>query len=49
MDFLNAYSLLVAVSTPVSVLMGMNVWLYAAGERGTLLLPGPGLGPWGAA
>jgi hypothetical protein len=33
MDFLNAYSLLVAVSTPVSVLTVMNVWLYMAGDR----------------
>lgn len=46
MDFLHAYALLVAVSAPVSVLFGMNVWLYLEGERGTLLLPG--LGGWPA-
>ena len=39
MDFASTYGLLVAVSTPVSVLMGMNVWLYLRGERGTLLFP----------
>jgi hypothetical protein len=45
MDFANAYGLLVAVSTPVSVLTGMNLWLYLRGERGTLLLPGFGAWP----
>lgn len=39
MDFANAYALLVVVSTPVSIVMGMNVWLYLEGERGTLVLP----------
>ncbi|HTS84488.1 MAG TPA: hypothetical protein VMG61_05235 [Usitatibacter sp.] len=39
MDFANTYGLLVAVSAPVSVVLGMNVWLYLRGERGTLLLP----------
>jgi hypothetical protein len=39
MDYANTYGLLVAISTPVSILMGMNVWLWARGERGTLLFP----------
>ena len=47
MDFLHAYALLVAVSAPMSVLLGMNVWLYLKGERGTLMLPG--VGGWPAA
>ncbi|HUL56942.1 MAG TPA: hypothetical protein VLT60_08080 [Usitatibacter sp.] len=46
MDFANTYGLLVAVSAPVSILAGMNVWLYLRGERGTLLLPA--LGGWPA-
>jgi hypothetical protein len=45
MDFIHAYALLVAVSTPVSILVGMNGWLYMEGERGTLLLPAMGGGP----
>jgi hypothetical protein len=40
MDALHAYALLVAVSVPVSTLLAMNVWLYLAGERDTLMLPG---------
>jgi len=46
MDFANTYGLLVAVSAPVSILVGMNAWLYLRGERGTLLLPS--LGGWPA-
>ena len=40
MNALHAYALLVAVSVPVSTLLAMNVWLYLAGERDTLMLPG---------
>ncbi len=39
MDFLHEYALLFAVATPVVVLVAIQVYLFACGERGTLLLP----------
>ena len=42
MDFLNEYGLLIAVATPVVVILAMNVLLALSGERGTLLLPSSG-------
>ena len=40
MSFFQEYSLLFAVATPVAVLLAMNVGLWIAGERHTLMLPG---------
>jgi hypothetical protein len=40
MDFFNEYALLVAVALPVVVIVGLQVFLFVAGERGTGLLPG---------
>ena len=40
MSFFQEYSLLVAVATPVAVIVAINVQLYLSGERGTLLVPG---------
>lgn len=40
MSFFQEYSLLVAVSTPVVVLLAMNVALWFSGERDTLVMPG---------
>lgn len=34
-----------AAAAPVLVLAAMNAWLWAMGERGTLLLPAPGRWP----
>ena len=42
MNFANEYALLFAVATPVAVIAGMQVALFFAGERHTLLLPGMG-------
>jgi hypothetical protein len=39
MKFFREYGLLVAVLTPVLVIAGMQVYLFVAGERGTLLFP----------
>ena len=39
MNFIQEYALLIAVATPVSVIVGIQVWLFMTGERGTLLLP----------
>ncbi len=39
MEFFNEYGLLVAVATPVLVIVVLQVYLFVAGERGTLLLP----------
>jgi hypothetical protein len=39
MEFFREYALLVAVATPVLVIVAMQVYLFIAGERGTLLLP----------
>ena len=40
MEFFNEYALLFAVATPVVVIAAMNLALYFAGERETLLVPG---------
>jgi hypothetical protein len=39
MEFFSEYGLLVAVATPVAVVAALQVYLFLAGERGTLLLP----------
>jgi hypothetical protein len=39
MKFIQDYSLLIAVASPVAVILGIQIWLFMAGERGTLLLP----------
>jgi hypothetical protein len=39
MEFLREYALLVAVATPVLVIVGFQAVLFVTGERGTLLLP----------
>lgn len=39
MSLIHEYMLLIAVATPLFALSGMNVFLYMAGERNTLLLP----------
>lgn len=39
MELFREYALLIAVSLPVLVILAMNVLLFAAGERGSLLLP----------
>ncbi len=39
MDLFHEYALLVAVAIPFLVLVGLNVFLWLAGERGTLILP----------
>ena len=40
MNFVNEYALLFAVAIPVVAIVGIQVYLYACGERGTLLVPG---------
>lgn len=40
MSFFQEYSLLIAVSIPVVVLLAMNVALWISGERDTLMMPG---------
>ena len=40
MNFFNEYALLVAVALPVVVIVGLQVFLFVAGERGTGLIPG---------
>ncbi len=40
MSLFNEYGLLVAVALPAAVVVGMQVALFLAGERGTGLLPG---------
>ena len=39
MNFFNEYALLVAVAVPVLAIVGLNVFLWMGGERGTLLMP----------
>jgi hypothetical protein len=39
MEFLHQYSLLAVIAIPVAVIVAMQVYLFVAGERGTLLLP----------
>ena len=36
----NQYALLIAVALPVAVIVGIQIYLFICGERGTLLLPG---------
>ena len=40
MSFFTQYALLFAVSLPVVTIVGMQLYLFASGERGTLLMPG---------
>ena len=40
MEMFNEYALLIAVAAPVVALVAIQVSLYAAGERNTLLMPG---------
>ena len=40
MNFVNEYALLFAVALPVVVVVGIQVYLFACGERDTLLIPG---------
>ena len=40
MNFVNEYALLFAVALPVVAIVGIQVYLFACGERGTLLVPG---------
>jgi hypothetical protein len=40
MNFINEYALLFAVALPVVVVIGIQVYLFACGERDTLLVPG---------
>lgn len=42
MNFINEYALLVAVAVPVATIVGIQVFLFIGGERGTLLMPGFG-------
>jgi hypothetical protein len=39
MNYFREYALLVAVAIPLLAIVGMNVYLWWGGERGTLLLP----------
>ena len=39
MNFFNEYALLVAVAVPALAIVGLNVFLWIGGERGTLLMP----------
>lgn len=45
MNFINEYALLFAVALPVIVIVAIQVALFVAGERATLLLPGLGAYP----
>jgi len=40
MNFVNEYALLFAVALPVIAIVGIQVYLFACGERSTLLMPG---------
>ena len=40
MNFVNEYALLFAVALPVVAIVGIQVYLFVCGERGTLLVPG---------
>jgi len=39
MNLINEFALLFAVSAPLVVLFGMNLFLMLEGERGTLMFP----------
>jgi len=41
MSFFTEYALLVAVALPVVTILAIQAFLFACGERGTLLVPGP--------
>ena len=40
MTFMNEYGLLVAAALPVLTIVGIQVFLFVSGERGTLILTG---------
>src|SRR5258706_220011 len=40
MNFVNEYALLFAAAIPVVAILAIQVYLFVAGERGTLLVPG---------
>ena len=39
MNALHAFVPIAAAAAPVLVIVAMNAWLWASGERGTLLFP----------
>jgi hypothetical protein len=39
MNYFQEYALLIAVAIPCLAIVGINVYLWGNGERGTLLLP----------
>jgi hypothetical protein len=39
MNYVHEYALLAAVAIPMLAIVGLNVYLWWGGERGTLLLP----------
>jgi len=39
MNYFQEYALLVAVAIPILAIVGLNVYLWWGGERGTLLMP----------
>jgi len=39
MSYFQEYALLVAVAIPILAIVGLNIYLWWEGERGTLLLP----------
>ena len=43
--YTHEYALLAAVAIPVLALVGLNVYLWWEGERGTLLMPSSGVLP----
>jgi hypothetical protein len=45
MNFFHEYALLVAAAIPVATVVGINVFLMIAGEKGTLLFPSLGRYP----
>jgi hypothetical protein len=45
MNYAHEYALLVAVAAPALAIVGINVRLWLAGERGTLLVPSAGAFP----
>jgi len=49
MNLINEFALLFAVSAPLVVLFGMNLFLLLEGERGTLMFPTTLLSPEGVA
>lgn len=49
MNLITEFALLFAVSAPLVVLFGMNLFLMLEGERGTLMFPTTLLAPEGVA